>query len=158
MRLLEAAILVGLAKGVETPGELAKFLRVDRDSIVKVLEQLEAKELVRKERRGLIFKKTVYMLTEKGYEALEEASRKLREAAKELEELGKRLEKKHIEAVEAVSSSKEKLEELIAIAPLLSWLGLLDVALASILLTFLVGLDEQVDVDEGFYDTYIEWV
>jgi len=155
MRLLEAAILVGLAKGVETPSELAKFLRVDRDSIVGVLEQLEAKGLVRKERKGLIFKKTVYMLTEKGYEALEEASRKLREAAKELEELGKELRKEHAGTAKTTSPPGEELAELIAIAPLLFWLGLLDVALMSIFLSSLAN-QEEIGIDEESYDIYIE--
>jgi len=155
MRLLEAAVLVALAEGAETPDELAELLRVDRDSIVKVLEQLEAKGLVKKERKGLIFKKTVYRLTEEGYEALEEASRKLREAAKELEELGKRLRKEHTGAAKTAPSSEEGLAELIAIAPLLSWLGLLDVALMPILLSSLAD-HEEIDIDEDSYDIYIE--
>ncbi|HIC99335.1 MAG TPA: hypothetical protein EYP08_06840 [Pyrodictiaceae archaeon] len=155
MRLLEAAVLVAIAKGIETLDELAELLRVDRDSIVKVLEQLEAKGLVKKERKGLIFKKTVYRLTQEGYEVLEEANRKLREAAKELEEVGKRLEKEHIEASKTAPLPREGLAELIAIAPLLSWLGLLDIALMPVLLSSLAD-HEEIDIDEESYDIYIE--
>jgi len=154
MRLLEAAILVALAKGVETSDKLAELLKADKDSISKILEELEAKGLVKRDVKGFIFKKTVYRLTEKGYEMLEEATRRLKDAAKELEELGKRLEKEH-QIVETISSSREDFAELITIAPLLSWLGLLDVALMPIILSSLAD-HEEVDIDDESYDTYIE--
>jgi len=155
MRLLEAAVLVALAEGVETSDKLAELLRVDRNSIAKILEELEAKGFVKKEVKGLIFKKTVYRLTERGYDVLEEATRKLREAARELEELGKRLEKERSDVVKTISTSREDFTELLAVAPLLSWLGLLDIALIPILLSSLADY-EEVSIDEESYDIHIE--
>ncbi len=119
---LEDAVLVAIARGVETVGELAEVLNVSKEDIERVVEKLRIEGLIREEVVGRwIFKKKVLKLTEEGFKRATEALEKLRKLADEIrEKLSSR-------------EGSEELEDLVVtwgyILPLLGWLNLLDLAL-----------------------------
>ncbi len=119
---LEDAVLVAIARGVETVGELAEVLNVSREDVERVVERLKAEGLIREEVVGRwIFKKRVLKLTEEGFRRASEAYEKLRRLAEEIRERLSREE------------GREELEDLVVtwgyVLPLLGWLNLLDLAL-----------------------------
>ena len=154
LSLLEKAILVAVLRGVDTLGGLRKLINVGEEELRRAVDRLVALGLLRVERRGLIFKREVLRLTEQGFEEAQRALRELEEAAKRLED---RLEEASVSERPAVLSG---LDDIAYIAPLLAWLGLIDLALLAPLAALPVegGLDEhsdQEDVPEDVdYDEY----
>ncbi len=142
--LLDSAILVAIANGVNTVDALEEVLKgFSREAIENKLAQLEARGLVRRRRKGLIIKREVYELTEEGARLLDKAYEKLREAAKVARELAERQTDK--------SKLPENLgvpvDEVYPLISLLTLLGMLDAALLPLLLA--EALDhEPYDMEE----------
>ncbi len=142
---LEDAVLVAIARGVETVGELADVLNVSREDIERVIEKLRNEGLVREEVVGRwIFKKKVLRLTEEGFKRATEALEKLRKLADEIRE---RL---------SSEEGREELEDLVVtwgyILPLLGWLNLLDLALLDSLALSMWTQDLSDSSDVGTQD------
>ncbi len=84
---LEEAVLVAISENVNTPEKLSKYLGVHRQTIERVLENLELKGFVVKEvKKFLFFKKIEYKLTEKGFEESVKIKEKMGRIARELKE------------------------------------------------------------------------
>ncbi len=120
--LFEASILVAVYRGVNTLDSLKElFNSVDPRVIEATLLKLESMGLLRRERRGFIRKKTVYVLTQSGVEKLEEALSILRDASEKA--------KAKIESAEARGRIEDYAPilgaELFGILPLLLMLGFL---------------------------------
>jgi len=118
---LDSSILVAVSRGVNTVDELSRFFKgVDPKVLESRLRSLEASGYLRSELRGLIFKKRVYTLTEKGGRALDEAMKNVEKASLEARRLARE-----------GRSVDDWPMELAWILPLLLWLGLIDLALIS---------------------------
>ncbi len=147
---LEDAILVAIAQGAETPSEIAKVLHVDKGLVEDLLRKLELEGFVKKEVRGWIFKKTVYVLTEKGFNRAGKALEKLREVANQLRQM---IEAGQVDAATQMASA------WMSFLPLMVWMDLLPLTMLSLLpleLGFLADMaymDQGPDVDSGDADT-----
>jgi DNA-binding MarR family transcriptional regulator len=87
INLVEAAVLVAIAEGVDTIDGIAELLRISREDAEALVDQLKAKGLVVEEERKLLFiHKKRLRLTRKGLEALEQARNMLKEAAGKVKE------------------------------------------------------------------------
>jgi DNA-binding HxlR family transcriptional regulator len=133
---LDSAILIAIARGYNTLSSLKHmFPGVDPGVLESRLKTLESMGYVRSRVKGLIFKTKEYYLTEKGAEALNEASARLEEAAEEIRRLAQERR--------PVSEWSGGAAELAWIIPLLLWLGLLDLALLP-----LIGMEFVDDVGD----------
>jgi len=84
---LEEAVLVAISENINTPEKLSKYLGVHRQTIERVLENLELKGfVVREVKKFLFFKKVEYRLTEKGFEESVKIKEKMMKIARELKE------------------------------------------------------------------------
>ncbi len=147
---LEDAILVAIAQGAETVDEIARVLHVDKGVVEDLLRKLELEGYVKREVRGLIFKKTVYLLTEKGFNRAGKALEKLREVATQLRQM---IESGQVDAATQMASA------WMSFLPLMVWMDLLPLTMLSLLpleLGFLADLsmmgpdaDSGGDVDTG---------
>ncbi len=151
--LLEKAVLAALLRGVDSFGGLRRLINVGEDELRRVVNKLVQLGLVRVERRGLIFKREVLKLTEKGFEEAEKAVKELESIARSVEE---KLEGKGLrERVEEIGF----LDDIAYILPLLTWLGFLDLALLSPLVFMVEDQDyDYGDMDYGDYGSDVEEV
>ncbi len=99
---LELALLMLIKQSITKPEEMAEYLNVDLDSVVRALEELKEKGLIKEEEEKVFFfKKKTLKLTRKGYntlmKALKELKPQLLEVKKILEEKG---EKEALETME----------------------------------------------------------
>lgn len=128
------AALEALSTGGKTAEEVADILGVEPHDAEAILSALMGMGLVERKERGLIFKREVYQLTEKGWEELyrlrEEVKSKLEKAA-ELRQQGREQE------------AQEILDPLAPVLPVLLSLGVLDLALYS---AALGELAEDIDI------------
>jgi len=138
-------ILASLLEGPRSPKELAELTGLRRTEVEMVLVSLKAAGLVMEEVRGLLRRRTVYLLTEEGM-------REAREARRRLELIADEIRRK------AGEGGVEGLEELLTgyslFLPLLLNVHLID-------LTLLQGLGAyewfpEEGLDEGEADE--EWV
>ena len=141
---LEEAVLVAIARGAESPKDIAEALRISYEDADRVLEKLMHRGLVRVEERGWwVFKRRVYVLTEEGYRRAGEALEKLKSVA---ETIRKDLESRKREAVDMLASQWSY------ILPLLVWLNLIDIPLLSMLaldaaMHPIYTEDQEIDMD-----------
>ncbi len=154
--LVEAAILAAVANGVDTIEGLARLLRMDRGDVERVVEELKAKGLLVEEEKGFIIRRRRLRLTREGYEALGRARRLLEEAAKSAREVLERVRREGRGRV-----SLEELEgllapELLAVLPLLQFIGLIPLLELPLILEAAEELDwdsgEDVEGDAGVGD------
>ena len=123
LSLFEAGVLAAVYRGVNTLKSLKElFNTVDPRVVEDALLKLESKGLIRREQKGFLRKKTVYVLTRSGVEALDQALKMLREASEAA--------KSRIEATTSAGRSIEDYApllgaELFSILPLLLFLGFL---------------------------------
>ncbi len=80
---LEDAVLLAIAKGLNDPKRIAKKLNVRIEDIKFAIDSLEAKGLIVRKTKGLIFKKEIYELTKEGFERVERIREELRKVADE---------------------------------------------------------------------------
>ena len=149
LTLLEKAVLAALMRGVDSLSGLKKLVNVDEEALRRAIERLESLGLVKRERRGLILKREVLVLTEKGFE-------EARRALEELEAVARRVEArlaKHEEGRVTASQVASELGDLAYIVPLLAWLGLIDLAmLAPLTLAAQEGYEDLSGGEPGDYD------
>ncbi|NPA96640.1 MAG: hypothetical protein GXO32_03460 [Crenarchaeota archaeon] len=141
---LEDAILIAIAQGAETPDEIARALHVDKGVVEDLLRKLELEGFVKKETRGLIFKKTVYVLTEKGFERAGRALEKLREVANQLRQM---IESGQVDEASQIASA------WMSFLPLMVWMDLLPLTMLSLLPLELGFLADLGAMDTGGMDT-----
>lgn len=113
-------VLEALSRGGKTKEDVAVMLGVDVRDAEALLASLEANGLVERRLKGLVFKKEVYVLTERGYEVLyswRAMVLKRVEKAAELRRQG------------ASEEADELLTPVVHILPMLLTLGVLDLAL-----------------------------
>ncbi len=125
--LLEKAVLAALARGVDSFGGLRKLVNVSEDDLRRAVENLIAKGLVKIEKKGWLLKREALVLTERGFE-------EARKAIDELAKLAQRIEKsleQFEQRPQTGTLSRDLVDEIMAIAPLLAWLGFIDLALLS---------------------------
>jgi len=133
---LEDAILIAIANGAETPDQIARILRVDKSTVEDLLRKLEIEGFVKSEEKGKwVFKKRVYMLTERGFKRAQEALQRLQQVAEEL---------KQKIAMGAQDEAVQLATAWSGFLPLMLWMNMLDMALLSMLpleLGFLAAAD-----------------
>ncbi len=153
----EAAVLLAVHRGLDTVDKLARYLRASREDVEAIVARLEARGLLRREKRGLILKRTVLRLTEKGLEALPEAERLLSSAAEAarrmlLEPQPGAVQPRYQAAPAAATAGFDPLE-LAMILPLLGWLGFLPLsAMEAAMLGAMMGSR----VEEGGEEAWAE--
>ncbi|MCE4613052.1 MAG: hypothetical protein F7C07_04395 [Desulfurococcales archaeon] len=142
---LESSILMAVSSGVNTLDELSSLFKgVDPSVLESKLRSLEASGYLRSEVKGFIFKKKVFLLTDKGVSALDEAK--------------KNIEKASIEARKLAREGRPVSEwplELAMILPLLVWLGFISMATIAPLgysEEYYGGGQEEGDVEGGEFD------
>ncbi len=117
--LVESGVLVAIYSGADTLDKLERmFPTLDREALQQTLHSLEARGLLRREQRGLLFKKEVYKLTPAGANYLDQAQEKLQQAAREARE-------KLSTAAPTREEMPTVLGDLYLLLPLLLFLGLL---------------------------------
>ncbi len=123
--LVESGILVAIYSGSDSLDKLERmFPTLDREALQQTLHSLEARGLLKREQRGLLFKKEVYKLTPAGVKHLDQAQEKLHQAAQEARE-----------RLSTTAPPREEmptvLGDLYLLLPLLLFLGLLPPTLAA---------------------------
>ena len=139
------AILLAIAEGLKTPKAIVEKLNVKIDDVKNVLQDLEARGLVEKKIKGLIFKKEVYELTKAGFERSARIKEKLRSIADQLREAYEKGDKTKVE--EIVTSYRYFI-------PLM--LGLMDIIWISTLYDYIDDFDIN-DVNEIDMDLDVEF-
>jgi len=139
------AILLAIAEGLKTPKAIVEKLNVKIDDVKNVLQDLEARGLVEKKTKGLIFKKEVYELTKAGFERSARIKEKLRSIADQLREAYEKGDKTKVE--EIVTSYRYFI-------PLM--LGLMDIIWISTLYDYIDDFDIN-DVNEIDMDLDVEF-
>jgi len=122
LSLFEAGILAAVYRGVNTLGALKEmFNTVDPKVVEATVLKLESKGLISRKQKGFLRKRTVYILTQRGVDALDQALKMLREASEAA--------KSKIEAAGASRGIDDYAPllgaELFSILPLLLFLGFL---------------------------------
>ena len=147
---LEAAVLVAVARGARTPGEIARILNVSEEDVERVVDRLVAKGLLARVKKKILFVRRVELrLTEKGYNALPEAERVLREAAERLRRAAEALRDSRIATpYNPAYAALAPGEELLLVAPMLAWLGLLPAATLAALEAI-----EHIGSEAGWHDS-----
>ena len=139
------AILLAIAEGLKTPKAIVEKLNVKIDDVKNVLQDLEARGLVEKKIKGLIFKKEVYELTKAGFERSARIKEKLSSIADQLREAYEKGDKTKVE--EIVTSYRYFI-------PLM--LGLMDIIWISTLYNYIDDFDIN-DVNEIDMDLDVEF-
>ncbi|WP_457550365.1 MarR family transcriptional regulator [Archaeoglobus sp.] len=143
---LEDAVLLAIAKGLNDLKRIAKKLNVRMEDVKYAIDGLEAKGLIARKTKGLIFKKEVYELTKEGFERVERIKEELEKVADEFKT-----------AYE--SGDRERLKMLYQdyyyFIPLMVTFGLLDLIWLSTLLSDFdmfgdLGDTELEDIDADF--------
>ncbi len=148
--LLEEMVLVAILNGADTIDALEEALKVSREDLEAALTSLEAKGLVKPERKGIVFKKTVYRLTGRG---LEEAKKALERVKKLAREVSEKLREARLEEAEPERVRSVLGDQLYSLLPLLAWLGLLELPL---LMYTAYTLGEASGEGEEVYEEYLE--
>ncbi|BES82822.1 helix-turn-helix domain-containing protein [Pyrodictium abyssi] len=128
----QAAVLLAVHRGIDTVEGLAKALRVSREVVERIVEELKAAGLLEEYRSGLILKRRRLRLTRQGLDAVPEAMRLMEHAAVAA--------KKLLQEQRLPEDWSWGPRELLLAAPLLPMLGLLTAMEAMMLLSVLTGL------------------
>ena len=131
------AVLESLSTGAKTVEEIASVVDMEPHDVEAVLPALMGQGLVERREKGLLFKKEVYALTERGWELLYKWREEVKERVEKAAEL--RREGRAKEAEEA-------LVPVASVLPLMLALGLLDTALYAAALGQLATLDEAAEL------------
>jgi DNA-binding PadR family transcriptional regulator len=130
------AVLEALSTGAKSASEVSSITELERHDVEAILASLMGQGLVERRERGLLLKREVYALTERGWEALHkwrESVRELVSKAAELREEGR------VEEADALIAPIQ------SVLPLLLALGVLDAALYAAAL----GAVESADTAEA---------
>jgi DNA-binding PadR family transcriptional regulator len=136
------AVLEALSTGAKSASEISSIAEMERHDVEAILASLMGQGLVEGRERGLLFKREVYALTERGWEALH----KWREHVKELVSKAAELrEEGRVEEADALIAPIQ------SVLPLLLALGVLDAALYAAALGAVESAD-TAEVPEGVED------
>lgn len=113
-------VLETLAAGDKSAAEVARVVEMGPHDVEAVLTALMGFGLVERREKGLIFKREVYTLTDKGWEVLHVWRSQVKDALERAVELRRR---------GRVEEAEETLAPLGPILPMLLTLGLLDLSL-----------------------------
>ena len=86
---LEDAVLLAIYKGINDPKSISKKLNVAHDDVLVAISNLEAEGLITKKRKGIIFKKETYELTNLGFERASKLKENLKDVASKLKQAHK---------------------------------------------------------------------
>ncbi len=125
---LEDAILVAILQGAETADEISRILRVDKGTIEDLLRKLELEGYVKSEIKGLLFKKKVYLLTEKGFERASKVLEKIKEVANQVRVLAEQ---------GRVDEATQIINTWSYFVPLMLWMDLIPLTLLPLELGFI---------------------
>ncbi|WP_460124316.1 MarR family transcriptional regulator [Stetteria hydrogenophila] len=134
----EAAALLVIHRGVDTVKGVAEALQVSTSEAERIVASLEAKGLVERVRKGLIFKRERLRLTKRGLDAVPEAL-----------EILKRASEAAVKAAEEARSGREAppLEpDILAVLPAMAFLNLIPAWVVGTLLPAL-ALGEAAEGD-----------
>ena len=83
---LEDAVLLTIYKGINDPKLISKKLNVAYDDILVAISNLEAEELITRKKKGIIFKKEIYELTNRGFDKASKLKENLKDIASKLKQ------------------------------------------------------------------------
>lgn len=86
---LEDAVLLAIYKGVNDPKSISKKLNIAHDDILVAISNLEAEGLIIKKKKGIIFKKEIYELTNLGFDRASKLKENLKDIASKLKQAHK---------------------------------------------------------------------
>ena len=137
---LEEAVLIAVARGADTIDKLSSLLRVSKKDIIRVIEELEIKGLIRFEKTGWwIFRRKVIRLTKDGFIEASKAFKKAEKVADKIREEIKAMNK---------DNAREFINTWGFILPLLTWLELIDLTfLDPLLLDMLMHDGSIIDIE-----------
>ncbi|ABP50064.1 MAG: helix-turn-helix domain-containing protein [Pyrobaculum sp.] len=132
-------VLEALSRGGKTAEEVAEVAGIEVHDAEAILSTLMAYGLVERREKGLVFRKEVYTLTERGWEVLEKWRHEVRDKLQKAAEL--RREGLREEADELVAPLAPALPALLA-------MGMLDLALYSAALGAAAAVPEEAITEE----------
>ena len=151
----QAAVLLAIHRGLDTVDAIAKALRVSREVVESIIEELKAAGLVEEYQGGLILRRRKLRLTRQGLDTVPEAMRLMEHAAVAA--------KKLLQEQRLPGDWRWSPQELLLAVPLLPMLGLLTATEAMMLLSVLTGLTLVDDLawssswsDESHYEAMDE--
>ena len=130
---LRESVLVLLLK-FRKADDIARALNVRLEDVVSALNSLEAEGLVVKREEGLIFKKEVYELTDRGYNEAQKLLNKLKELSEKIRLARERGDLKEVE---------DLLRTHALLLSLLVAFGMIDILMLS-------SLEDSADIDFDF--------
>jgi DNA-binding PadR family transcriptional regulator len=130
------AVLEALSTGAKSASEVSSITELERHDVEAILASLMGQGLVERRERGLLLKREVYALTERGWEALHKWRERVRELVSKAAELR---EEGRVEEADALIAPIQ------SVLPLLLALGVLDAALYAAAL----GAVESADTAEA---------
>ena len=83
---LEDAVLLTIYKGINDPKLISKKLNVAYDDILVAISNLEAEGLITRKKKGIIFKKEIYELTNRGFDKASKLKENLKDIASKLKQ------------------------------------------------------------------------
>jgi DNA-binding PadR family transcriptional regulator len=130
------AVLESLSTGARSASEVSSITELERHDVEAILASLMGQGLVERRERGLLLKREVYVLTERGWEVLHKWRERVRELVSKAAELR---EEGRVEEADALIAPIQ------SVLPLLLALGVLDAALYAAAL----GAVESTDTAEA---------
>jgi DNA-binding MarR family transcriptional regulator len=138
------AVLESLSTGAKTVEEIAELVDMELHDVEAVISALMGQGLVERREKGLLFKKEVYALTEKGWEVLYKWRAEVKERVEKAAELRR---------AGRVEEAEEVVAPVASVLPLMLTLGLLDTALYAAALGQLATLDEAAELGGDAFDS-----
>jgi DNA-binding MarR family transcriptional regulator len=139
----DVMVLEAIARGQSNESMIAKATRLSAFEVASIVERLIVRGLVeRTEKKGLLGKKTILKITNKGVEELQTRKYELEEKWQKMVMLSKQGDKKQFE--EAVQMNKSWI-------PAMMFMGIIDMMFFMSMLS-LMGMTMQSAVPEGYVD------
>ncbi len=139
----DVMVLQAIAKGESNESKIAKSTRLSAFEVASIVERLIVRGLVeRTEKKGLLGKKTILKITNKGVEELQTRKYELEEKWQKMVMLSKQGDKKQFE--EAVQMNKSWI-------PAMIFMGVIDMMFFMSMLS-LMGMTMHSAMPEGYTD------
>jgi DNA-binding MarR family transcriptional regulator len=138
------AVLESLSTGAKTVEEIASVIDMEPHDVEAVITALMGQGLVERREKGLLFKKEVYALTEKGWKVLYKWRAEIKERVEKAAELRR---------AGRVEEAEEVVAPVASVLPLMLTLGLLDTALYAAALGQPATLDEAAELGGDAFDS-----
>jgi DNA-binding MarR family transcriptional regulator len=139
----DVMVLEAIARGESNESKIAKSTRLSAFEVTSIVERLIVRGLVeRTEKKGLLGKKTILKITNKGVEELQTRKYELEEKWQKMVMLSKQGDKKQFE--EAVQMNKSWI-------PAMMFMGVIDMMIFMSMLS-LMGMTMHSAMPEGYTD------